>query len=48
MTFSHSAEEIGQIYQQDGNDLQAAMQAYEQAGEWFAQEDAQACVHPVP
>ena len=35
-------EEIAQIYQQDGSDLQAAMDAYEQAGEWYAGEDSTA------
>lgn len=37
-------EEIAQIYQQDGADLNAAMLAYEQSGEWYEAEDAKACV----
>jgi len=35
-------KEIGQIYQGDGSDLRAAMDAYEQAGEWYSSEDATA------
>lgn len=38
------SEEVAQIYQQDGQDLQSAMDAYEKSGEWYASEDATACV----
>jgi len=38
------SKEIGQIFQQDGGDLQGALEAYDQAGEWYAQEDAAAYV----
>ena len=41
------AEEVAQIYQQDGSDLQAAMEAYEQSGEWYAGEDSTAFVMPT-
>ena len=37
------SKEIGQIFQQDGGDLQGALEAYDQAGEWYSQEDAAAC-----
>ena len=37
-------EEVAQIYQQDGSDLQEAMNAYEKAGEWYSSEDANAWV----
>lgn len=39
-----STEEIGQIYQQDGGDLEAALASFEQAGDWYSGEDATACV----
>ena len=42
------AEEVAQIYQQDGSDLQEAMNAYEKAGEWYSSEDANAWVVPHP
>jgi len=35
-------KEIGQICQQDGQDLQMALEAFEQAGEWYSAEDATA------
>jgi len=35
-------KEIGQIYQQDGADLQMALESFEQAGEWYSTEDATA------
>lgn len=35
-------KEVAQIYQQDGSDLQEAMNAYEKAGEWYSSEDANA------
>lgn len=35
-------KEIGQIYLQELNDLRKACESYERAGEWYAQEDAQA------
>lgn len=35
-------EEIGQIYQQDGADLQAALDSFERAGDWYSGEDATA------
>ena len=41
-------EEVAQIYQQDGSDLQEAMNAYEKAGEWYSSEDANAWVVPHP
>lgn len=41
------SKEIGQIFQQDGGDLQGALEAYDQAGEWYSQEDAAACA-PAP
>jgi len=35
-------KDIAEIYKQDGGDMQAAMEAYEQAGDWYAGEDATA------
>ncbi|GAA99208.1 uncharacterized protein L969DRAFT_72967 [Mixia osmundae IAM 14324] len=35
-------KEIGQIFQQDAGDLPSALDAYEQAGEWYSAEDATA------
>ena len=35
-------KEIGQIYLQEQNDIQKACESFERAGEWYAQEDAQA------
>jgi len=35
-------KEIGQIYQQDGGDLEAALASFEQAGDWYSGEDATA------
>ena len=35
-------EDIAQIYQQDGGDMNAALEAYEQAGDWYTGEDASA------
>ena len=43
---SGSTEEIGTIYQQDGADLQAALDSFERAGDWYSGEDATACVYP--
>lgn len=37
-------KEIGQIYLQEQNDLRKACESFERAGEWYAQEDAQAYV----
>jgi alpha-soluble NSF attachment protein len=37
-------KEIATIYVQEGGDLAAALQAYEQAGELYSAEDATACV----
>lgn len=37
------SKEIGQIFQQDGGDLKGALEAFDQAGEWYSQEDAAAC-----
>jgi len=35
-------KEIGQIYLQESNDLRKACESYERAGDWYAQEDANA------
>jgi alpha-soluble NSF attachment protein len=35
-------KEIGQIYLKELNDLRKACESFERAGEWYAQEDAQA------
>ncbi|KII93757.1 hypothetical protein PLICRDRAFT_101894 [Plicaturopsis crispa FD-325 SS-3] len=35
-------KEIGQIYLQENNDLRKACESYERAGDWYAQEDANA------
>ncbi|KAJ7487556.1 vesicular-fusion protein SEC17 [Mycena galericulata] len=35
-------KEIGQIHLQENNDLRAACESYERAGDWYAQEDATA------
>lgn len=40
------AEEVAQIFQQDGSDLQEALNAYEKAGEWYDTESAPAYVDP--
>jgi hypothetical protein len=40
-------EEVGQIFQQDGSDQQSALEAFEQAGEWYSGEDATACVNQI-
>ncbi|CAD6582144.1 MAG: vesicular-fusion protein S17 [Cyphobasidiales sp. Tagirdzhanova-0007] len=40
-------EEIAQIYQQDGSDLQLAMDSYERAGEWYSSEDATATANAM-
>lgn len=37
-------KEIGQIYLQETNDIRKACESYERAGDWYAQEDAQAYV----
>lgn len=37
-------EEVAQIHQQGGTDLQQAMDSYERAGDWYASEDATAYV----
>ena len=37
-------KEIGQIFLQELRDLGRACEAFERAGEWYAQEDANACV----
>ena len=39
-----SIEEVAQIFQQDGSDLQEALNAYEKAGEWYDTESAPAYV----
>jgi hypothetical protein len=38
-------KEIGQIYLQETHDLRKACESYERAAEWYAQEDAAACVY---
>lgn len=37
-------KEIGQIYLQETNDIKRACESYHRAGDWYAQEDAQAYV----
>jgi len=37
-------KEIGQIYLQESNDLRKACESYVRAGDWYAQEDANAYV----
>jgi alpha-soluble NSF attachment protein len=37
-------KEIGQIYLQEFNDLHKACESFERAADWYAQEDATACV----
>lgn len=37
-------KDIARIFQQDSGDLQGALDAFLQAGEWYAQEDAHAYV----
>lgn len=35
-------KEIANIYMTEGHDLRKAVESFERAGEWYAQEDAQA------
>lgn len=40
--YASRTEEVAQIFQQDGSDLQEALNAYEKAGEWYDTESAPA------